>query len=120
MTLEGTPQLVTPSGVAGLAFRDEAQTVNKYVPILKRQGVETIVVLIHEGGFTTGTYNDCTGISGPIVEIGKRLQRRDRRRRQRPHASGLQLHDRRQARHERRLVRPDHHGHRPHDREHDR
>ena len=70
MTLEGTPQLVTPSGVAGLAFRDEAETVNKYVPILKRLGVETIVVLIHEGGFTDrGRYNDCAGISGPIVEI---------------------------------------------------
>ena len=69
MTLEGTPQLVTPSGVAGLAFRDEAQTANKYVPILKRLGVETIVVLVHEGGFTTGNYNDCAGISGPIVEM---------------------------------------------------
>ena len=69
MTLEGTPQLVTPSGVAGLAFRDEAQTANRFVPVLKRLGVETIVVLVHEGGFTTGTYNDCTGISGPIVEM---------------------------------------------------
>lgn len=69
MTLEGTPQLVTPSGVAGLAFRDEAQTANRFVPVLKRLGVETIVVLIHEGGFTTGTFNDCVGISGPIVDI---------------------------------------------------
>ena len=69
MTLEGTPQLVTPSGVAGLAFRDEAQTANRFVPVLKRLGVETIVVLVHEGGFTTGTFNDCTGISGPIVQI---------------------------------------------------
>jgi 5'-nucleotidase len=69
MTLEGTPQLVTPSGVAGLAFRDEAQTANRYVPVLKRLGVETIVVLVHEGGFTTGTFNDCAGISGPIVQM---------------------------------------------------
>ena len=32
MTLEGTPQIVTPAGVAGPAFRDEADTVNALVP----------------------------------------------------------------------------------------
>ena len=69
MTLEGTPQLVTPTGVAGQAFRDEERPELRYVPVLKRLGVETIVVLVHEGGFTTGTFNDCTGISGPIVQI---------------------------------------------------
>ena len=69
MTLEGTPTIVTPSGVAGLRFLDEARTVNRLVPVLKRQRVETIVVLVHEGGFQTGDHNACTGISGPIVGI---------------------------------------------------
>ena len=50
MTLEGTPTIVTPSGVAGLNFLDEADTVNALVPKLKAKGIETIVVLIHEGG----------------------------------------------------------------------
>ena len=50
MTLEGTPSIVTPSGVAGLRFLDEADTANKYAAALKAQGVNTIVVLIHEGG----------------------------------------------------------------------
>jgi 5'-nucleotidase len=50
MTLEGTPDIVTASGVAGLEFADEVETANKLVPVLKKQGVEAIVVLLHEGG----------------------------------------------------------------------
>jgi 5'-nucleotidase len=69
LTLKDTPQIVVPSGVADLEFRDEAQTVNALVPELKRQGIEAIVVLIHEGGVPTGDYNECPGISGPIVRI---------------------------------------------------
>src|SRR5207302_6287175 len=37
--------------------------------------VEAIVVLIHEGGFPTGDYNECPAISGAIVEIVKKLDR---------------------------------------------
>jgi 5'-nucleotidase len=69
LTLKGTPGIVSPEGVAGLEFRDEAETVNALVPELKARGVEAIVVLIHEGGFPTGAYNECPGISGPIVDI---------------------------------------------------
>ncbi len=36
-------------------------------------GVQTIIVLLHEGGFQTGTYDKCVGISGPIVDIAKNL-----------------------------------------------
>jgi 5'-nucleotidase len=73
MTLKATPAVVTPAGVAGLTFRDEAETVNALVPHLQAQGSETIVVLIHEGGFPTGTYNECPGLSGAIVEIVQRF-----------------------------------------------
>lgn len=45
-----TPSIVTASGVEGLAFLDEVETVNRYVRELKQRGVETIVVLIHGGG----------------------------------------------------------------------
>ena len=61
--------------VAGLEFRDEADTVNALVPELKARGVEAIVVLIHEGGFPTGDYNECPGISGPIVDIVKKFDK---------------------------------------------
>ena len=74
MTLEGTPSIVTPSGVAGLDFKDEADTVNALILKLRKTGVEAIVVLIHEGGFQSlgGGANDCNGISGPIVDIIER------------------------------------------------
>jgi 5'-nucleotidase len=75
LTLQATPSIVVPSGVAGLEFRDEAQTVNQLVPELRRQGIEAIVVLIHEGGVPTGDYNECPGISGPIVDIVHKLDR---------------------------------------------
>ncbi|MCY7315017.1 MAG: bifunctional metallophosphatase/5'-nucleotidase, partial [Rubrivivax sp.] len=75
LTLKGTPNIVVPAGVAGLQFRDEAETVNGLVPVLKQQGVEAIVVLIHEGGVATGDYNECPGISGPIVDIVKKLDK---------------------------------------------
>jgi 5'-nucleotidase len=75
LTLKGTPNLVSPVGVAGLEFRDEADTVNALVPELKARGVEAIVVLIHEGGFPTGDYNECSGISGPIVDIVRKFDK---------------------------------------------
>lgn len=50
MTLKDTPSIVTASGVAGLDFADEVATANSLVPVLKRRGVNAIVVLIHQGG----------------------------------------------------------------------
>ena len=50
MTLEDTPDIVTASGVAGLEFTDEVRTANALVPVLKRKGVNAIVVLVHQGG----------------------------------------------------------------------
>jgi len=53
MTLKETGTLVTPSGVAGLHFADEAATANALVPKLKAQGADAIVLLIHQGGALT-------------------------------------------------------------------
>jgi 5'-nucleotidase len=75
LTLKGTPNIVSPVSVAGLEFRDETETVNALVPELKARGVEAIVVLIHEGGVPAGDYNECPGISGPIVDIVKKFDR---------------------------------------------
>lgn len=72
MTLKGTPQIVTPTGVAGLTFNDEAATVNALIPKLRGQGIESIVVVVHQGGFqnrvspsdgalTTSDINGCVG-----------------------------------------------------------
>jgi len=75
LTLKDTPTIVVPAGVAGLKFGDEAETVNALVPGLRQQGIEAIVVLIHEGGMPSGDYNECPGISGPIVDIVKKLDK---------------------------------------------
>jgi 5'-nucleotidase len=49
LTLRDTPTLVTPSGVKGLDFGDEAEAINRLVPRLRREGADAIVVLIHQG-----------------------------------------------------------------------
>jgi 5'-nucleotidase len=69
MTLEGTDALVAQSGIRGWSFQDEVKTANALVPELQRQGVEAIVVLLHEGGLQSGGYNECVGMSGPVMEI---------------------------------------------------
>ena len=73
MTLEGTDALVAQAGIKGWDFLDEVKTANKLVPKLRKQGVQTIIVLLHEGGYQTGSYDDCVGISGPIVQIAENL-----------------------------------------------
>ncbi|HOZ28101.1 MAG TPA: bifunctional metallophosphatase/5'-nucleotidase [Hyphomonadaceae bacterium] len=69
LTLEGTPDVITPAARAGITFKDEAETVNALVPKLRSQGIEAIVVLVHEGGYTTGALDDCHGLSGTIADI---------------------------------------------------
>ncbi|MFE0525201.1 bifunctional metallophosphatase/5'-nucleotidase [Streptomyces sp. NPDC058954] len=81
VTLEDTPGVVSADGVKGLKFKDEVETINKYAKVLRAQGVNSIVALIHEGGLpASGAYNyDCdssgagSGISGPIVDIAKNI-----------------------------------------------
>ena len=76
MTLEGTPSIVSPGGISTVNFLDEAESVNALVPELKRQNVETIIVLLHEGGSVSDrldetTMNRCnnpTGALPPIVQ----------------------------------------------------
>jgi 5'-nucleotidase len=80
MTLKETPTIVTPSGVAGLKFTDEAATVNALIPKLRARGVEAVVVLIHQGGTipvtqSAATINQCDGgLNGsPIKTIVNQL-----------------------------------------------
>lgn len=49
-TLRETPAMVVPSGVAGVRFLDEADSINRFVPELRAKGVRAIVVLLHQGG----------------------------------------------------------------------
>ncbi|SFN87137.1 5'-nucleotidase [Geodermatophilus obscurus] len=67
--LEGTPSIVSAAGIADVQFLDEIQTINRYVAELQRQGVETIVVSLHEGGSAGTDVNGCTNPTGPAFDI---------------------------------------------------
>jgi 5'-nucleotidase len=69
VALKDTPSIVTPSGVKGLRFLDEAETINEYVGELKSMGVKAIVVIIHDGGYQKGLYNESLDMSGSIVDV---------------------------------------------------
>jgi 5'-nucleotidase len=77
--LKDTPTIVTPTGVAGLTFLDEATAINEQVAKLKSLGVHAIVVTIHQGQSQSGSNENPTNpagtepTSGPIVDIVKRL-----------------------------------------------
>jgi 5'-nucleotidase len=95
MTLKDTPSIVTASGVQGLEFTDEVATANALVPVLRKQGVKAIVVLIHQGGvpakqqwtdpngktwavnpnydYTCGGGGTLIPASSPILDIAARL-----------------------------------------------
>ena len=73
--LKDTPSVVLASGIKGLAFLDEADSINKALAEVRAKGATVFVVLIHEGGHTDEGFNepDCKNLKGPIVGIAKRL-----------------------------------------------
>lgn len=76
--LADTPAIVTPTGVAGLEFRDEAQSINRYVRRLREQeGIHAFVVLIHQGGRQTAyegpTQGDGQVVGAELLHIVSRL-----------------------------------------------
>jgi 5'-nucleotidase len=79
--LQSTPTIVTPTGVAGLTFQDEADAANRAVAELARKGVKVPVLVIHQGGFQTGfpaATNGCAGnlAGSDIAAIADRLDPR--------------------------------------------
>ncbi len=71
MTLEGTPNIVSASGIQDVDFLDEAETANKYATELRNEhGVRAIVVLLHEGGTPTPFAGiDSCNVAGAITDI---------------------------------------------------
>ncbi len=83
LTLKETPTIVTPTGVAGLKFRDETRTINNLVGKLYQNGAKAIVVLIHQGGTVPvaqaiSTINTCDGnlAGSPVKTIVNKLSNR--------------------------------------------
>ena len=70
MTLEGTPDIVSASGIQDVEFLDEAETANKYVAKLRKKHVRAIVVLLHEGGTPSPFAGiDQCNVAGAITDI---------------------------------------------------
>ncbi|GAC1646880.1 MAG: hypothetical protein NVS4B8_19350 [Herpetosiphon sp.] len=69
VVLKGTPEIVTPAGVAGLQFIDEVEAINNAAGELHKQGVHAMVVLIHQGGVQDQKTNQ---LAGAIVDIARR------------------------------------------------
>jgi 5'-nucleotidase len=77
-TLEATPTIVTPSGVAGLTFLDEADAANQAAAELADQGVKVPILVVHQGGFQSPAPAEVNGCAGnlagsDIAEIASRL-----------------------------------------------
>lgn len=76
--LQSTPTIVTPTGVQGLTFEDEATAANKAAKDLADEGVHIPVLVIHQGGFQSSSPtgpNGCAGnLAGSDIEaIAKKL-----------------------------------------------
>ena len=73
LTTRTTPFIVRPGGTVGLTFKEEVETINALVPTLKAQGIESIVVVMHEGGEQTGSISQCVDFKGRAREIAENL-----------------------------------------------
>ncbi|MFC5774245.1 bifunctional metallophosphatase/5'-nucleotidase [Ectobacillus antri] len=60
-----TQNIVMPTMIENVTFTDEAEAINKYAKVLKRMGVETIVVLAHNPGVTDASGNT----TGEMVDL---------------------------------------------------
>ncbi|OLB73382.1 MAG: hypothetical protein AUI14_26435 [Actinobacteria bacterium 13_2_20CM_2_71_6] len=77
--LKDTPSIVTPTGVAGLSFVDEADAANKAAQQLARHGIHIPILVIHQGGLQSGPDTALNGCAGNLAgtEIEKIAQRLD-------------------------------------------
>lgn len=73
--LRDVASVVSAKGLQGLRTEDEAESINRLIPELNRQGVNAIVAVVHQGGSTPEPYDkqDCSQLRGDIVDVAKRL-----------------------------------------------
>ena len=121
MTLEGTPLIVSPDGIASVDFLDEAESVNALVPHLKRAAASrrsSSCCTKAAARRTQAATRRCQQLQQPhrCAPADRRSDgRRDRHRDHGSHQLGGQLPDRRQGRDRRRLAGTSDHRHRRHD-----
>jgi 5'-nucleotidase len=67
---------IDPRVIADVSFLDEAETINRYVPQLRADGIEAIGVLVHLGGERGPTARDpngCDQLTGQILGLNERI-----------------------------------------------
>lgn len=73
VTTETTPQETSPSNVEGLDFRSVPEAIDRWVPILRAQGADFVVVLAHEGASCDSSGVQC---SGALVDAARAIHSR--------------------------------------------
>ncbi|PPK65921.1 bifunctional metallophosphatase/5'-nucleotidase [Actinokineospora auranticolor] len=69
-TLKDLPSVVTPEAIKGFKFTDEVRAINQASRLLDLAGVQTQVVLLHQGDSTEGGGpDDCRTAAGPARDI---------------------------------------------------
>jgi 5'-nucleotidase len=68
-----TPRIVMPNGIIGLKFRAEVATLNRYAEELKKDGVQALIAVVHEGGETDGGANACNAPRGELFDDTPRI-----------------------------------------------
>jgi 2',3'-cyclic-nucleotide 2'-phosphodiesterase / 3'-nucleotidase / 5'-nucleotidase len=58
---EETPTATMAEYVRGLAFADGADTMNRIVPELRRQGVDFVIIVAHAGAYCDAAIHNCSG-----------------------------------------------------------
>ena len=78
LTLRGTAQIVSPSGIEGLTFEDEAASINALVPKAIAEGADAVVVAIHQGLVPEpgDSFTGCGAMAGDLRAILEQLDPR--------------------------------------------
>jgi 5'-nucleotidase len=78
LTLRGTAQIVSPGGIEGLSFEDEATAINALVPQALAEGADAVVVAIHQGLVPEpgAAFDGCGAIAGDLRTILEQLDPR--------------------------------------------
>jgi 5'-nucleotidase len=77
--LEDAPSVIAAQSIRGMKFLEESRVANEAAAKLERQGVHTIVLLIHEGGFqhpeggAPVDPNGCVHFKGEIADLAEKL-----------------------------------------------
>lgn len=67
-----TPSIQKAANIKDVAFENETESINRYVPEIQKQGVHAIVVLLHEGGSQEaydGQTRDGGNVTGRVADI---------------------------------------------------